>query len=245
MKLLFKKMGYSALTTLAISAATHAYADTTAASSAAVSPAERAKIESVVHDYLLAKPEIIVEAMQILQNRQFEQAKQAMQKTEQNAPRYAHTLFNAPANMITGNPKGSVTLVEFFDYQCPHCVDVVPTINNAIKANADLRVIYREWPIRGPVSEFASRAAIAAAAQGKYFTLHQALLTAGQPLTQDSVLDIAKKAGLNVAQLQKDMDDPQTDSQIKINVKLAQDLKLFGTPAFFIGRTNATGGVTY
>jgi protein-disulfide isomerase len=108
-----------------------------------------------------------------------------------------------------------------------------------IKANPDLRVIYKEFPIRGPVSEFAARAALAANKQGKYVELSHAILSSGQPLTQDSVLQIAKATGINVDKLKKDMEDSSVKNQLKANIKLAQDLKLMGTPAIFIGKTDA------
>lgn len=213
-----------------------------AASSTDVSPAERAKIEEVVRQYLLAKPEIIVEAMQVLQTKQFEQAKQAVQKTQQDAPRFIKPLFHQANDPVIGNPNGKVTLVEFFDYQCPHCIDMGPALEAAIKNNANLRVVFKEWPIRGPASEFASRAALAANKQGKYLALHKALLNAGKPLTQDLILELAKTAGLDVNQLTKDMNDSSIDQQLKDTMKLAQDLKLFGTPAFFVGMTDTKSG---
>jgi protein-disulfide isomerase len=98
---------------------------------------------------------------------------------------------------IAGNPKGKVTLVEFFDYQCGHCIDMAPVIGEIIKANPNVRVIFKEFPIRGPVSDYAARAALAANKQGKYYQFSHA------------------------------------------NIKLAQELKLPGTPVFFVGPTGA------
>lgn len=247
MKRFVKKALSAALVSL-ITVVTQSYAATNNNNNANanVSPAERAKIEEVVHQYLLAKPEVILEAMQVLQNRQFEQAKQAVQKTQADAPRFATPLFHQANDPIAGNPNGKITLVEFFDYQCPHCIDMATILDAAIKANPEVRVVYKEWPIRGPMSEFASRAALAANKQGKYIEMHHAILGANQPLTQDSILQIAKTLGLNVDQLQKDMADTSIDNQLKANMKLAQDLKLFGTPAFFVGLTNAkNGNITY
>ena len=167
---------------------------------------EKIKIESIIHNYIISNPEIILEAMQALQNKQIEQAKKTIKITEQDAPRYSNDLFSAPQNLTAGNPNGSITLVEFFDYQCPHCVEAGITIDTAIKNNNNLRVIYKEWPIRGPLSEFASRAAIAAADQNKYLPLHQALLATKQPLTEENIINTAKNLGLNIAQLKQDMD---------------------------------------
>ena len=205
-------------------------------SSANVSPAERAKIESVVHDYLIKNPQVVVEVLQILQRKQYEQAEQTVKQTQQNVGQFAASLFSQANDPVAGNPKGKVTIVEFFDYQCPHCVDMAAVMESIIKANPDLRVVYKEFPIRGPISEFAARAALAANMQGKYTVFSHAVLAAPQPLTQDAIFDIAKKTGLDVDKLKTDMNGNAVSSQLKANNKLAQGLKLFGTPAFFIGK---------
>lgn len=212
-----------------------------------VSPQERAKIEEVVHQYLLQKPEVLIEAIQNFQKKQYEQAEKTVKQTQQDAPQYVKQLFHTGNDPIGGNPKGTVTVVEFFDYQCPHCVDMVATMDDVLKSNPNLRVIYKDWPIRGPVSDFAARAAIAANKQGKYFDFSHALLKAKPPLDQDKIIKIATDLGLDVAKLQKDMDDASTVAQVKANTELAQNLKLFGTPAFFFAVSDAADGskVTY
>src|SRR5690606_23849156 len=103
-----------------------------------------------------------------------------------------------------GNPKGSITVVEFFDYQCPHCVDMSPVLEEATKKNANVRVVYKEFPIRGPQSEFASRVALAANLQGKYLPVHNAILNANQPLTNDIILLLAKNAGAEIEKIKTD-----------------------------------------
>lgn len=242
-----KHLVKTALSTACVIAITQAHAATNANSNNSVSPAERTKIEEVVHQYLISKPEVIVEAMQILQNKQFEQAKQAVQKTQQDAPHFAAQLLHQANDPVAGNANGKITVVEFFDYQCPHCVDMAPVLDDITKTNPNVRVVYKEWPIRGPVSEFASRAALAANKQGKYLEFHHAVLAAAtQPLTQEAILAIAQKVGLNVDQLKKDMNDAEINNQLKANMQLAQDLKLFGTPAIFIAQTDAKNGeITY
>lgn len=149
-------------------------------------------------------------------------------------------LFRQKNDPVGGNPNGKITIVEFFDYQCGHCVTMAPVISAIIKANPDVRVVYKELPIRGNMSQFASRAALAANKQGKYDSFSHALLTTDQPLTETSVLGIAKKVGLNVSQLKKDMADRSIYTQLNENMDLAQTLKLSGTPAFFIGKTNVS-----
>lgn len=211
-----------------------------------VSPSERAKIEEVVHQYLVEKPEVIVEAIQSYQRKQYQQAEQTVKKTQEIAGSYSQPLFHGSNDPVAGNPNGAVTVVEFFDYQCPHCADMAPIIEGVIKANPDVRIVFKEFPIRGPQSNYAARAALAANKQGKYYEFSHALLTSGKPLTEENVLDVAKNVGLNVDQLKKDMSDKSIDDQLKNNLKLAQDLKLFGTPAFFIGKTDQkNNGISY
>lgn len=210
-------------------------------SKANVSPAERAKIETVVHEYLVKNPEVLVEAMQVLQKKQFDQAQKTVKQTQQIAASFAKALFHQADDPVGGNPNGKVTIVEFFDYQCPHCVDMAPVIASITQANPNVRVVYKEFPVRGPASEFAARAALAANKQGKYKDFSNAMLTYGKPLSQDSVLDIAKSSGLDVDKLKKDMESSAIKDQLKAVIKLAQDLKLFGTPALFVGKTDAKG----
>jgi protein-disulfide isomerase len=225
---------------VAVSTSSYAANPPSANNNVSVSPAERAKIEEVVHEYLLRKPEVLVEALQILQRKQYEQAEQTVKQTQKTASSYITGLFHGQNDPVAGNPNGKITIVEFFDYQCPHCIDMAPVMKDIIKANPDVRVIYKEFPIRGPMSELAARATLAANKQGKYNELSYALLTANQPLTQDLIDQLAQKSGINVEKMKKDMNDSSINKQLDETIKLAKDLKLFGTPAFFIGKTDAT-----
>lgn len=246
MKYFAKTLLTTSLITLGAQAYAQSVADTTASS---INPAERAKIEEVVHQYLLRKPEVLVEALQILQQRQMEEAQKTVKTTQQSAGTFANALFHQTNDPIAGNPAGKVTVVEFFDYQCPHCVDMSPVMDAIIKANPDVRVIYKEFPIRGDVSTAAAHAALAANKQGKYEELRKALMEASKnnALNNEAqVIDIAGKInGLDVDKLKKDMADGSIKQQIKDNKKLAQDLKLLGTPAFFVGKTDGRGNINY
>lgn len=151
-----------------------------------------------------------------------------------------NALFRQGNDPVAGNPNGKITVVEFFDYQCGHCVSMAPVISAIIKANPDVRVVFKELPIRGTTSQFASRAALAAKKQGKYYAFSHALMMTNEPLNQTTIMEIAQKTGLNVVKLKKDMNDKSTYQQLNANMKLAEDLQISGTPAFFIGKTNAT-----
>ncbi len=149
------------------------------------------------------------------------------------------SIFHNNKNPVMGDPNGPVTLVEFFDYQCVHCRAFAPTLNSLIKQDPKLRVVLKEFPIFGANSEFAAKAALAAQQQGKYMQFHNALMDSDKPLTNDEVLKLAKQAGLDVKQLQKDMQASAISKQIKANQKLAEKLGINGTPTLIISTTNA------
>lgn len=207
--------------------------------------ADKGKIEQVVHDYIIKNPEVLVESLQGFQQKQMDQARKSIQKTQQMAPKFADALFHQSNDPVGGNPKGAITLVEFFDYQCPHCIEMTSIMDAVEKADPSVRVIYKEFPIRGPMSEFAARAALAAQLQGKYVEMHKALMGVNQlPLTEDLVYKAAAKAGVNVDKLKTDMKSDAIDKQVKANYKLAQSLELIGTPAFFVAKSNVTENAT-
>lgn len=199
------------------------------------SPDQVKQIKDIVHDYLVSNPQVLVEASEALQ-------KQEMTKVQKNAKTAisdnAHAIFSDNDSPILGNPKGTVTVVEFFDYQCPHCKDMDPIIDKIIASNPNVRVIYKELPIFGNNSQFASQAALAAMKQGsdKFNKLHDALMKAQNPLTSEKVLELAKSAGLNVEQLKTDMNSDAVKRELDNNFKLAQTLGIMGTPTFIVSK---------
>lgn len=223
-----KKNNILAVTVLAAALSTPlaSYADTNA-----ITPVQKKEIETIIHDYLLAKPEILIEASQELQKHQNalmqEQAKSAI--SEHGQALVSGTLT------VAGNPKGDVTLVEFFDYQCGHCVKMKPIINSLIKKNPNLRVVFKEFPIFGKESELASRVAIVAAMQGKYMKFQDRLFKADkQHLDEETIMDVAKKAGLNMKTLKTDMQTQAVTDLLEESHKLAASVHLMGTPALII-----------
>jgi len=196
--------------------------------------------EQRVREYLLKNPEVIMEALQILQERQ--RAAEAENLKRTIAERHDE-LVNDPSAPVGGNPSGDVTLVEFFDYNCPYCRRVAPTVAEIVAADADLRVVYKEFPILGPGSTFAARAALAAQRQGKYAPFHEALMAAGQSLDEAQVLEIAAGVGLDTRRLEQDIRDPAIQEAIARNLQLANALGITGTPSFVIGDRVVPGAV--
>ncbi len=198
------------------------------------------QIDQAIHSYLIKNPEVIVEALQAYQQKQMSQVKKSMQKTQDIAPKFAHVLFSKAGDPAAGNPAGKVTMVEFFDYQCSHCIEMTGVIEALVKGNPELRVVFKDFPIRGPLSELAAKASLAANYQGKYFEFHKALMQAASNLTEDKIYTIAGSVGLDVNKLKTDMKSSAVEQQIKSNYKLAQELGLMGTPALFIAKSTIT-----
>lgn len=199
----------------------------------AIDATEKKEMEKVIHDYLIAHPEVLLEASQVLQQKQ----QQAMQQQAQTAIKdNAEELFKDNFTVI-GNPKGEITLVEFFDYQCIHCKKMAPVISELTKQDNRLKVVFKEFPIFGKSSDLASRVALAAAMQGKYQAMHEALIKQSKRLDENLIMNTAKSIGLNMTKLKVDMDSKAVKDALDANRQLAEKLRLMGTPAFIIAST--------
>jgi len=205
-------------------------------------PADKAQaeFEQRVRAYLLEHPEVISEALQRLEER--EQAAQANQ-AQAALKAYADKLLRDPESPVGGNPKGDVSLVEFFDYNCSYCRQVAPHMVKVEASDPKLRIVYKEFPILGPNSTFAAKAALAAHRQGKYAELHKALMEAKGPNTEKTVLDTVGRLGLDLDRLKTDMADPAVQAQIDANLVLARALHVRGTPGFVVGDKIVRGAV--
>jgi protein-disulfide isomerase len=185
-----------------------------------------------VHDYLMAHPEVIMESVNQLEARARQKEQTDAQKVLQAR---ADEVFRNPDSPVGGNPDGDITVVEFFDYNCPYCRQVAPVMTKAEEGDPQLRVVYKEFPILGPNSTFAAKAALAAHRQGKYIAFHRALYQVRGTVDQAKTLDVAASVGLDVGRLKTDMDDPKIQAAIQKNLVLAQALRINGTPGFVIG----------
>ncbi len=145
---------------------------------------------------------------------------------------------NAP---VLGNVDGDVTIVEFFDYNCPYCKRVKPEIQALMAADPDIRLVYREWPILGEGSVFAARAALAARNQGKYEEFHWAMMGLQGRAEEASILNAAVEIGLDADKLRADMDAPEINEHIQTSMELAAALGFNGTPSFVIGEALVPG----
>lgn len=185
-----------------------------------------------VRDYLINHPEVIVEAIQGMQARQ---ERADLTEAQEALKARADEIFRDFNSPVGGNEQGDVTLVEFFDYNCPYCRKMAPLLIEAEKVDPQLRIVFKEFPILGPGSEFAARAALAAQRQGRYEAFHHALMGAKEKVSEDSVLATAAEIGLDVERLKADMQEPSIQVAIDRNMALAAALRINGTPGFIVG----------
>lgn len=224
-----------------LAAAGVAVAEEPAAPKAGFDEAETQAIEEIVKQYLLDNPEILLQSLRSLEERE-RLAQIEAQRAAVRANREA--LNRDPASPVLGNPEGDVTVVEFFDYRCPYCRRVTADLMDTVEKDGAIRLVFKEFPILGPESVVAARAALAAGLQERYRDFHIALMTAPGELTEDRVLSLAEGMGLDVERLQADMQSEAVEQQIRDNHGLARQLQINGTPAFVIGDEVVPGALT-
>ncbi|MBA3909939.1 MAG: hypothetical protein C0524_08625 [Rhodobacter sp.] len=190
------------------------------------------RIKALVAEALRENPELILEALQALEARQAEAQEAAAAAVLANQRDMLERDPNAP---VLGNPDGDVTVVEFFDYNCPYCKRAMPEVDALLAEDGGVRLALREWPILGEGSVFAARAALASRKQGKYIEFHKALMGMRGKVEADSVLRVAGEIGLDVEKLKADMQAPEVDEHIATSMRLAEALGFNGTPSFVVG----------
>jgi len=210
------------------------------AAASVVATPDKVALGKSIREYLMANPEVLVEAMQELERKQDSQRDTQASKAIQE---HREGLLSDPESPIAGNPQGDVTIVEFSDYQCPYCKRAHAAVKSVLAADGKVRLVFKDLPILGEPSRIAALAALAAKAQNKHLAMHNALMEFGGKLDRDKIMEIAGSVGLDVAQLQKDMDDPKLKAMIERNMELAQALGVRGTPAFVIGKQFVPGAV--
>ncbi|WP_122072302.1 MULTISPECIES: DsbA family protein [Pseudophaeobacter] len=199
---------------------------------------DEGRIRELVLETIRANPEIVMEAVAILERKQAEAENNALADILSAIRDRLEDDANAP---VLGNPEGDVTVVEFFDYNCPYCRRAMEPVQGLLEADPNVRLVYREWPILGEGSVFAARAALAARKQGKYDEFHWALMAMNGRADEASVLRVASEIGLDVEQLRSDMEGSEIDEHIRNSAELAQALGFNGTPSFVIGNELAPG----
>lgn len=211
---------------------------------AAVSPSERSEIEKIIREYLLQNPEVLRDAMIELQRRQT--AAEAKERADAVAKNRA-LIFDSPRGVVVGNPAGDVAVVEFFDYNCGYCKRAMADMDALLKADPKLKFVMKEFPVLGPSSLDAAKVSIAVRMQDKdgtkYLDFHRRLLGGRGEANRERALAAAKQAGLDMAQIERDLKSEEIEATLLESMVLADALGISGTPSYVIGDEVVPGAV--
>jgi protein-disulfide isomerase len=200
-----------------------------------MSEQERAAFREEVRSYLLENPEVLMEAIGILEERQ---AEAQMAADEELVADHADALFADGISWVGGNPDGDVTMVEFLDYRCGYCRRAHPEVNELVEMDGEIRYVIKEFPILGEQSVLASRFAISTrniAGPESYKNVHDALMTLRSDVTDAALERIAAELELDASAIMAGMDAPEVAAEINANRALAQSMGIGGTPTFVVG----------
>ncbi len=199
-------------------------------------------IRQVVKDYLIKNPEVMLEVQDALNDKQEKKIAESQTSTLQSKK---DEIFNSPNDAVLGNPKGSVTLVEFFDYNCGYCKKSYPDLENLIKSDPKLRVVIKDFPILGPDSvkaHIVARAVMKIMPE-KYAEFHKELLTVPGRSNEEKAIKIAVKLGVDEQKLRSTMQDESLQQAFVDNGQLAYALGINGTPSYILGNNVLVGAV--
>lgn len=205
-----------------------------AVAAAGMSAADRTATEALVKAYILENPEIITDAVAILQKREVTKRLMAA----------GSDIMKIFPGAEAGNPKGDVTIVEFTDYNCGFCRASVPDVQRLLRSDGNIRLVYRELPILSQSSRVAAAWALAAASQGKHKAFHDALFASGRA-DEPNIAAAARASGLDIAQARKFAASPQVAQEIERNLAMMQQVGFNGTPTFIIGDQILEGALGY
>ncbi len=211
---------------------------------AEITEAQKAEIGQIVHDYLIAHPEVLDEAQQALQVRHDKELAERQSKAITDE---AATIFDSKHQMVLGNPKGPITLVEFFDYNCAYCRRAVSDMTALLSANPDLRIVMKEFPILAPGSVEAARISVAVkdTAPDKYLAFHTELFSRPGQANQAKALEVATDVGLDADKLKAAANGGDVTASLQEVHQLATDLGISGTPSYVIGKEIVPGAIGY
>ena len=207
-----------------------------------LTPSQKYEVKTIVQEYIKNNPEIILEAIRVLREREGQaQPKQMKQHPIHNKEQ----LLNDPASPVAGNPNGNVTIVEFFDYLCQYCRQVFPDIQSLLKQDKNIKYIFKELPILSKNSEIAARVALVIWKnyREKHLEFHTKMMKSRSNLTERRILRIAKSVGAKIDLVKNQMYSSDINVSLRQNFKLAQRLGVSGTPGFIIGNRVIRGAI--
>jgi protein-disulfide isomerase len=206
----------------------------TAASSttSSFSDAQKTELNTLIKDFILNNPDVLMESV----NRQREQAAKAQEEQGAKAlAEYKEFLFNNPEMPDIGPKNADITIVEFFDYNCGYCKRALEAVQAVIDKDKNVRFVFVELPILSDQSRAAAEVAMASHLQGKYFEFHRDLMHFNGPKTEENMMMIAGKLGLDTARLLKDAKSEKVQTLLAKKMEAANKLAITGTPAFILG----------
>ena len=210
---------------------------------AQVSPAQRTEIEGIIKDYLMKNPDVIREVLVEMERKQKADEESARTKAVTDL---APTLFNSSRQAVMGNPNGKITLVEFFDYNCGYCKKALDDVAKLVKAEPELRLVIKDFPVLGPGSVEAAEIATALRNQikgDKYWQYHTKLMQTRGQIGKAQALALAKEMGADMDRLARDVASPETRASLQEVMMIADKLQLTGTPTFVLGDEVIVGAV--
>ncbi len=208
-------------------------------------PAQKQELGVFIRDYLVNNPDVLKEAIEALDKRDKATAEAERQKVVVGE---AGQLFSSKYQATVGNPKGTATLVEFFDYNCHFCKGALPDVTKLMKDDPNLKIVLKDFPVLGPGSVEAAKVASAARNQlpgDKFWAFHTKLLASHGPVGKAEALAVAKELGLDMDKLARDMESPEVKAGLQEAMQLADELQINGTPTFVVGQDLVVGAVGY
>jgi len=201
---------------------------------------EKEEIRQIIEEYIMENPEVILNSVAKMRSREKEEEKLIAKK---NLIELKDEIMWNPTDPVGGNIMGDVTVVEFFDYRCGYCKRFSTALNEVLKEDDNVRVVFKELPVLGANSDLAARAAIAASRQNLYNDFHKRMMELKGSFDESQLFSIAKDVGLDVERLKKDMELRGVQGILDDTRELANKLSISGTPAIIIGDELIRGAI--
>ena len=229
---LFKTLAAGTLLTVAL----------TAVPAFALDDSQKKEMGAFIREYLIQNPEVMIEVQTALEAKQ--QAQRSDQSTKAVAT-YKDEIFSSPTDVVLGNPKGDVTVVEFFDYNCGYCKRAMTDMDDIIAKDKNVRFVLKEFPILGPDSLAAHKVANAVrlVAPDKYSEFHKELLGGQEHATEATAISVAAELGVDEAAIRKSMSEKPNDDIVRNAYQLANAIGITGTPTYVVGDEAVFGAV--
>lgn len=202
---------------------------------------QRAAMEDFVRNFILDNPEVLMESV----NRYRAESEKKKDAGAIEVLKQNQGFINNGKHPVIGNPKGNVTVVEFFDYNCGYCKHALKAVQELTDKDKNVRVVFMEFPILSDASHLASKWAVAANMQGKYWAFHQATLESNAPKDEENLSKIAKDVGMDVEKAKKDVAGNEVETYLASVKDFGGKLAISGTPAFIVGEQIIRGFVEY